>query len=87
MVADYFVIASGRTDTQVQAIAENVIEKLKEAGETLFRREGFREGLWVLLDFGNVVVHLFREEERRFYDLERLWGDAPLVPYVDDSAN
>lgn len=79
IIADYFIICSGRSKTQVQAIAEYIIEKTELAGCTVKRREGFREGEWVLLDFGDVVVHVFQESFRQFYNLERLWGDAPVV--------
>jgi len=79
VIADYFVICSGRSSTHVQAIAENIQEKLGEKGLPVLRREGFRECGWVLLDYGDVVVHVFREAERQFYNLERLWGDARVV--------
>lgn len=78
LVADYFVLASGATTTQTQAIARHVMEKMAAAGYQLLRCEGYRPALWILLDYGAVVVHIFREEERRFYDLERLWGDAEV---------
>lgn len=79
LIADYFVIASGTSTVQVQAIASQVEESLETAGVELLHREGLNAARWVLLDFGDVVVHIFREEERRFYDLERLWGDARKV--------
>ena len=79
VIADYFIICSGRSKTQVQAIAENIVEKMDSEGVTTQRREGFREGEWVLLDFGDVVVHVFQDTVRQFYNLERLWGDAPVV--------
>ena len=75
-VCDYFVIASGTSTTQVRAIADNIVKKLKEKGEKLWHMEGEREALWILLDFGDVVAHIFTEDTRRFYDLERLWSDA-----------
>ena len=78
-IADYFVIASGTSLIQVQAIAERVEELLKEHGVKLLHREGRGQARWVLLDYGDVVVHIFQEEARRFYDLERLWGDAKVV--------
>jgi len=80
LIADYFVIASGTSTVQVQAIANQVEESLEKAGVELLHREGLDAARWVLLDFGDVVVHIFLEEERRFYDLERLWGDARMVP-------
>lgn len=76
MIADYFVLLTGRSSTQVQAIADSIEEKLTEQGVKLLRREGYQEARWILLDFGSVVVHVFRDEDRRFYSLERLWGDA-----------
>ena len=79
IIADYFMICSGRSSTQVQAIAEGIQGKLQDKGITALRREGFREGRWVLLDYGDVVVHVFQEAERQFYNLERLWGDAQVV--------
>lgn len=79
IIADYFVICSGRSRTQVQAIVENIIEEVEKEGVSALRREGFREGGWVLVDYGDVVVHVFQETERQFYNLERLWGDAQVV--------
>ena len=74
IVADYFVIAAGRSRVQVQAIADAVEEALDAAGVRLGHREGYESARWVLLDYGDVVVHVFAEEERRFYGLERLWA-------------
>ncbi|MDI3257354.1 MAG: ribosome silencing factor [Kyrpidia sp.] len=79
IIADYFVICSGQSRTQVQAIADHVREKMEEHGALVRGVEGRDEARWILLDFGDVVVHVFREEEREFYHLERLWGDAPVV--------
>ena len=76
-VCDYFVIASGSSMTQVGAIADSIEEKLKSQKERLWHKEGAREALWILLDYGDVVAHVFYDETRRFYDLERLWSDAP----------
>ena len=79
-LADYFVIASGSSNTQINALCGAVEKAMKEqAGEDPLRREGYRDGTWVLLDFSSVVVHIFNEEARKFYDLERLWGDAQEV--------
>jgi len=80
---DAFVICSAPTATQVRAIADNIEEKLDEAGTAFLHKEGYREGEWVLLDYGDVVVHIFRQEAREYYALERLWGSAPLTPYED----
>ncbi len=80
VIADYFVICSGRTVTQVRAIVEKIQEELKKEGVIAFGREGYREANWVLLDYGDVIIHVFQEAERTFYNLERLWGDARVVP-------
>ena len=78
----YFVLASGRSDRQVQALIENVRQVLKHAYDLLpLGVEGVRGGKWALADFGDVVVHVFREDERNFYDLEGLWSDAPRIEY------
>ncbi|MBT9172885.1 MAG: Ribosomal silencing factor RsfS [Syntrophomonadaceae bacterium] len=77
LIADYFVITGGNNRLQVKAIADHIMEILKKEGYPLLHKEGYPEGIWVLLDYGLVVVHLFQPEERRFYNLERLWGHAP----------
>lgn len=76
-IVDYFVILSGANRRQVTTLVDEVEDKLREGGFRVLRREGVEEAEWVLLDFGDVVVHIFLEEIRRFYDLERLWADAP----------
>ena len=86
IIADYFVIFSGRSVTHVQAIAEEIIEEVARSHGLVPRQEGLREGQWVLLDYGDVVVHVFREQERQFYNLERLWGNA-RVQTVDKRAS
>jgi ribosome-associated protein len=78
-IADYFVICSGRSDTQVQAIAEGVEAHLAARGERPLSVEGLPRGQWVLIDYGDVVVHVFYVPVRQFYDLERLWARAPRV--------
>lgn len=78
LIADYFVICHGNSDKQVQAIAREIREKAEEQGYNLKRMEGFDEARWVLIDIGDVVVHVFHKEERSYYNLERLWGDAPI---------
>ena len=76
-LADYFVIATGTSNTQINALCGAVEKALKEeAGEAPLHREGHRDGTWVLLDYGCLAVHVFSQEAREFYDLERLWGDA-----------
>ncbi|AVX19977.1 MULTISPECIES: ribosome silencing factor [Carboxydocella] len=77
IMTDYFVIMSGNSTTQVRAIADGIEEKVKEGlGVIPLRREGLRSGRWILLDYGQAVVHVFLEEERQYYNLERLWGEA-----------
>lgn len=80
---DYFVICSANTATQVRAIADNIEEKLAEQGAAFLHKEGYREGEWVLMDYGDVIAHIFMQEAREYYGLERLWGDAKLTPYED----
>ena len=78
-LADYFVICSATSTTQVKALADTCEKMLKDLGEPPHHVEGHREGGWILLDFSSVVVHVFMEESRKFYDLERLWADATPV--------
>lgn len=85
-ICDYFVISSGASTTQVRAIADNIEKKLKESKERLRHIEGQREALWILLDYGDVVGHVFLDETRRFYDLEKLWADAPQERFKEKKA-
>jgi ribosome-associated protein len=78
-VSDYFVICAGWSNTHVRAIADNVEAQLSGCGLTLHHIEGYQNGRWILLDYGDLVVHVMHEEERGFYNLERLWGDAQEV--------
>lgn len=78
-MADYFVIMTGGSDRQVQAIANAIIEKAHEEKVNIGSFEGKNHAQWVLIDLGDVVVHVFREETRAFYNLEKLWSDAPMV--------
>jgi ribosome-associated protein len=82
-IADYFVICSADSDTQVRAIADEIDKKLHEEGIRLWHKEGYRSSNWILLDYVDVVVHVFKKSVREFYNLERLWGDAPLIDAVD----
>lgn len=82
-VSDYFLIASGTSTTQVRAISDNIIEKLNLKGERVWHAEGEREALWILLDYGDVVAHIFQEDTRRFYELERLWSDVPVKKFKE----
>lgn len=79
-LTDVFVLASAPNDRQVQAVVDNVEEQMRREGHKPLRREGERTGHWVLLDFGDIVVHVMQEEDRLFYQLERLWKDCPVVP-------
>lgn len=79
-LTDIFLLASGRNERNVIAIAEEIEEKLLEHGVKALRREGRTEGRWILLDFGDIVAHVFHEEDRTYYSLERLWKDCPVVP-------
>jgi ribosome-associated protein len=78
LIADYFLICHGNSDKQVQAIAREIKEKVEEQNISLKRIEGFDEARWVLVDIGDIVVHVFHKDERGYYNLERLWGDAPF---------
>ncbi len=79
-LVDIFLLVTGRSERNVAAIADEIEEKLLEAGVKRLRREGRAEARWVLLDFGDLVVHVFHESERVYYGLERLWKDCPVVP-------
>lgn len=79
-LTDAFLLVTGRNERNVLAIAGEIEDKLIEAGAKPLRREGRNEGRWVLLDFGDLVVHVFHEEDRMFYALERLWKDCPVLP-------
>ena len=83
-ITDAFVIASAGNERAVGAIVDEVEEKLREAGTKPIRREGHKEGRWVLLDYGEIVVHVQHEEERTFYALERLWRDCPAIALPAD---
>ena len=78
LISDYFIICHGNSDKQVQAIAREMKEKAMENGYIVKRMEGFDEARWILLDLGDVVAHIFHRDERSYYNLERLWGDAPI---------
>lgn len=78
-LADVFLIASGTVERNVQAISDEIEDELNRAGVRTIRREGRGSGRWVLLDFGDLIVHVFHQEERDFYGLERLWKDCPVV--------
>ena len=79
-LADYFLICTGTSNTHVKTLCDAAEAAVEEMGESLLHREGHRGGTWVLLDFGCVVIHVFTNETREFYDLERLWNDATQIP-------
>ena len=79
-LVDIFLLVTGRSERNVAAIADEIEDQLHQAGHKRLRREGRAESRWVLLDFGDLVVHVFHEEERMYYGLERLWKDCPVVP-------
>lgn len=79
-LTDIFLIVTGRNERNVVAIASEIEDQLIEAGSKPLRREGRAEGRWILLDFGDLVVHVFHEEDRVYYSLERLWKDCPVIP-------
>lgn len=88
VVTDFFVIATGRTDVQVRAIADEVEHGLLERGGIKpIGREGVSEGTWILLDYGDLVIHVFQPSERSFYRLEKLWGDAPRLSLPPEVVN
>lgn len=79
VLADYFVICTGAGSTHIKALVGEVDRQLSEAGEVPMRREGLRSDIWVLMDFGCVIVHVFTDEARKFYNLERLWSDSEEI--------
>ena len=86
VITDYFVLATGTSDRQVRSVVDAVEIALRTRGRRPVRREGETENRWVLLDYADFVVHVFAPEERDFYDLERLWGDAPRVPLEETAS-
>lgn len=79
VLADYFIIANGNSESQVRALVDNVEEELAKAGYDMKQREGYGSGNWILMDFGEIIVHVFDKENRLFYDLERIWRDGKQV--------
>jgi ribosome-associated protein len=82
-IADYFVICSADSDTQVKAIADEVDKRMRDEGVRSWHTEGYRSLNWVLIDFVDIVVHVFKKESREYYSLEKLWGDAPVITAED----
>jgi ribosome-associated protein len=87
VITDIFVIATGSNERQVEAIVDEVEEKLRRAGVKPLRREGRRDGRWVLLDYSDIVVHVQHAEERVFYGLERLWKDCPTIEFTPNGTS
>lgn len=83
VLAEYFVICTGTSTTQIKALADETEHLLEENGEFKLHREGYRNGGWVLIDYGCVVIHIFNDESRQFYNLERLWADAEEMDISD----
>lgn len=79
VIADYFIIANGNNVSQIQAMADEVEERLYKAGYPLKQKEGYHNANWVLMDFGDIIVHIFDKENRLFYDLERIWKDGLVI--------
>lgn len=84
MMADYFVICSARNNRQAQSIADNIEEQMEKHGYDVRHVEGYREGKWILIDAGEVVAHVFVEQDRQYYDLENLWCDAERIPFAGE---
>ena len=78
-IADYFVVCSCNSVTQVKAVADEIEGKMKEKGHDISHREGYQTARWILLDFGNIVVHVFHKEDREFYNIERFWSEAEAI--------
>ncbi|MFH1422438.1 MAG: ribosome silencing factor [Planctomycetota bacterium] len=81
MIADYFVVCGSGSSVQSKSIADEIEEELKESGITILGREGSGDSAWILLDFGSVIVHIFRDWSRRFYDIENFWGDSHSIQW------
>lgn len=79
LIADYFIVCSGTSDVHIRSVADKIQDALRTAGERALRVEGYREATWVLLDYGDIVVHIMREETREHYGLEAFWQNAPLI--------
>jgi ribosome-associated protein len=84
-ITDYFLICSGGSTRQVQAIADAIDEQMSQSGEVSLGIEGYREARWILMDYGDVIVHVFAQDTREFYDLERLWANAPKIDVTPEA--
>ncbi|CCQ90206.1 conserved hypothetical protein [Nitrospina gracilis 3/211] len=83
-LTDYFLICSGNSKVQVQAIADNILEKTSGTPYDAVAQEGYQQGNWVILDLGDMIVHIFLQEVRTHFDLERLWGDVPVIAAMSE---
>lgn len=83
VIADYFIVTNGTSTSHVKAISDNVQEKLAGLGVSVLRTEGYTSASWILMDFGNIIVHVFSKDDRLFYDLERIWSDGRLIAIED----
>ncbi len=79
LIADYFVVCTGTSDVHIRSVADRIQEAMEQEGERVLRIEGYREATWVLLDYGDIVVHIMRREQREHYGLEAFWQNAPLI--------
>jgi len=86
LIADYFIVCSGTSDVHIRSVADKIQDALRAAGERTLRVEGYREATWVLLDYGDIVVHVMREETRQHYGLEAFWQNAPLIESLREYA-
>jgi ribosome-associated protein len=85
ILADYFLVVSGRSDVHVKSLSDDIEKLMQEQGKTRLRIEGYRQGRWIVLDYGDMLIHIFHKNEREFYDLERLWIDGDnCIEITDD---
>ncbi len=87
IVADWFVVCSGRSSVQVKTLCDELEDKAAAMGRTVLRKEGYNEGRWIVLDFGDILVHIFHPDERQYYHLERLWEDSGCINYSEEYGN
>ena len=85
IVADYFILASGRSDVHVKSLCDDIQNYMAGLGREHLRIEGYREGRWIVLDYGDILIHIFHKREREFYGLERLWTDGDNCMHIDDA--
>lgn len=85
IVADYFILASGRSDVHVKSLCDEISKYMHDKGYRLLRMEGYREGRWIVIDYGDILIHIFHKREREFYGLERLWVDGNNYRVITDA--